>query len=97
MDDKLELELLFVIVKFLFIWKIDEVGFIICCCGEGILELKCVFFDGWVLELVKKVEEIVEVNKFFDLFEMVIERCFCFDFEGYIDMDINKNVLKVVC
>lgn len=46
----------------------------------------------------KKVEETVETNnKPFDLPEMVTERCPCFDSEGHIDMDTNRNVLKAAC
>ncbi|WZY96128.1 hypothetical protein YC2023_068457 [Brassica napus] len=96
-DDKLEPEPLLAIVKPPSTWKTDEVGLITCCCGEGILELKRVLPDGWVSELVKKVEETVEANKLFDLPEMATERCPCFDSEGHIDMDTNKNVLKAAC
>ncbi|KAF8091512.1 hypothetical protein N665_0444s0026 [Sinapis alba] len=93
-DDKLDPESLLAIVKPPSTWKADEVGIITCCCGEGILELKRVLPDGWVSDLVKKVEETVEANKLFDLPEMATGRCPCFNSEGHIDMDNNKNVLK---
>ncbi|XP_056842321.1 LOW QUALITY PROTEIN: lysine-specific demethylase JMJ25 [Raphanus sativus] len=79
-------------------WKTNEAGIITCYCGDRVLELKCVLPDDWVSELVKKVEETVETNnKPFDLPEMVTERCPCFDSEGHIDMDTNRNVLKAAC
>ncbi|KAF3606433.1 hypothetical protein DY000_02051199 [Brassica cretica] len=96
-DDKLEPESLLAIVKPPSTWKTDEVGIITCCCGEGVLELKRVLPDGWVSDLVKKVEETVEANKLFDLPEMATERCPCFNSEGHIDMDTNKNLLKAAC
>ncbi|KAJ0234069.1 Lysine-specific demethylase JMJ25 [Hirschfeldia incana] len=96
-DDKLKQESLLAIVKSPSTWKADEVGIITCCCGEGILELKRVLPDGWVSDLVKKVEETVEANKLFGLPEIVTEKCPCFNSEGHIDMDTNKSLLKAAC
>ncbi|KAJ4893118.1 Lysine-specific demethylase JMJ25 [Raphanus sativus] len=96
-DDKLELDSLLAIVKSSSTWKADQVGIITCCCGEGFLELKSILPDGWVSELVKKVEETVEANNLFDLPEMATERCPCFNSEGHIDIETNKNLLKAAC
>ncbi|CAH8290844.1 unnamed protein product [Eruca vesicaria subsp. sativa] len=96
-DDNLDLESSLAIVKSPSTWKADETGIITCYCGEGILELKRVLPDGFVSELVKKVEEIVEANKLFDLPELATKRCPCFNSEGHIDMETNKNLLKAAC
>lgn len=73
-------------------WKANEAGIITCYCGAGDLKLKRILPDGFVSNLVKKVEETDEASKLLDLPEMVVERCPCFNSEGHIDMDNNKSL-----
>ncbi|CAH2054604.1 unnamed protein product [Thlaspi arvense] len=83
-------------VKHPSMWKANEAGSIACYCGAGDLELRRILPDGYVSDLVKKVEENAEASKLLDLPEKVMERCPCFNSEGHIDMDNNKS-LKAAC
>ncbi|ESQ49270.1 hypothetical protein EUTSA_v10020080mg [Eutrema salsugineum] len=92
-DDKLNSE---DCVKHPSMWKANEAGIITCYCGAGDLELKRILPDGWVSDLVKKVEETAEASKLLDTREMVTGQCPCFNSESHIDMDKNKS-LQAAC
>ncbi|XP_023642647.1 lysine-specific demethylase JMJ25 isoform X2 [Capsella rubella] len=77
-------------------WKVNEAGIITCHCGDEGLVLKRLLPDGWVSDLLKKVEKLAEAGELFDLPETVLERCPCFKSNGHIDMD-NGNLLKAAC
>ncbi|XP_068652803.1 lysine-specific demethylase JMJ27-like [Aristolochia californica] len=69
----------------------------ICCppqnlggCGEGLLELECLFPPDRVQELEKKAEEIMESREFAPLFPSVSNKCSCFSMDGKIVSD-HKN------
>ncbi|EOA29811.1 hypothetical protein CARUB_v10012905mg [Capsella rubella] len=78
------------------LWKANEAGNITCHCGAKGLVLKRLLPDGWVSDLVKKVEKLAEAGELLDLPETVLERCPCFKSDGHIDMD-NGNLLKAAC
>ncbi|XP_059656249.1 lysine-specific demethylase JMJ29-like isoform X2 [Cornus florida] len=56
-------------------------------CGHGILELKCIFPEDWLSELLVKAEEIATTYKLKDVPEIHDQRCSCFNSMGEIDMD----------
>ncbi|XP_075477051.1 lysine-specific demethylase JMJ27-like isoform X3 [Primulina tabacum] len=69
-------------------WRSTDVGAIPCPppgaggCGEGILELQCIFPDNWVSELLLKVEEINRKQGFKDVPENCEQECSCSKFMG---------------
>ncbi|CAA7050954.1 unnamed protein product [Microthlaspi erraticum] len=77
-------------------WKANEAGIISCYCGAGDLKLRRILPDGWVSDLVKRVEETAEAKRLLDVPEMVMERCPCFNSQGHTGMDNNKS-LKAAC
>ncbi|XP_012835107.1 PREDICTED: lysine-specific demethylase JMJ25-like [Erythranthe guttata] len=68
-------------------WRSVEVGIIPCPpqwfggCGEGTLELKCIFPENWVLKLLSRVGELVKGQDFEDLLK-TCEECPCVNFFG---------------
>ncbi|EYU23675.1 hypothetical protein MIMGU_mgv1a020177mg [Erythranthe guttata] len=68
-------------------WRSVEVGIIPCPpqwfggCGEGILELKCIFPENWVLKLLSRAGELVKGQDFEDL-PKTCEECPCLNFFG---------------
>ncbi|XP_010486329.1 PREDICTED: lysine-specific demethylase JMJ25-like isoform X2 [Camelina sativa] len=78
------------------LWKANEAGMITCHCGAEGLKLKRLLPDGWVSDLLKKVEKLAAASELLDLPETVLERCPCFKSNGHIDMD-NGKLLKTAC
>ncbi|KAL3819472.1 hypothetical protein ACJIZ3_005377 [Penstemon smallii] len=60
-------------------WKSTETGIIKCCCGEGILELKCIFKDGWVSELLSRAEKLASRDEVADVTKKFEQKCLCLD------------------
>ncbi|XP_068306087.1 lysine-specific demethylase JMJ29-like [Pyrus communis] len=66
-----------------FEWKPNDNGSIPCPpkdmggCGDGILELRCVFPENHLMELVKKAEEIDETYKLMNASETAAGMCSC--------------------
>uniref|UniRef100_A0A2P2J9I2 Uncharacterized protein MANES_14G044400 n=1 Tax=Rhizophora mucronata TaxID=61149 RepID=A0A2P2J9I2_RHIMU len=65
-------------------WKANENGSILCSCGNGLLELKCLY-PTLVSELVKKAEEIAKRCKHV-MTNAPVKQCACFDPNGHVDM-----------
>ncbi|XP_058216306.1 lysine-specific demethylase JMJ25-like isoform X2 [Rhododendron vialii] len=84
-------------VKLMFEWKANENGSIPCPpvkmggCGCGNLELKCMYREDWVAELLMKVEEIA--NDLTDEPESSSLVCPCSNEAGEIDV-CNNNLRK---
>lgn len=68
-------------------WRSAERGVITCPqkslggCGEGILELNCIFPNDWVSNLLHRAEELARKHDFEDL-PMKFEECPCLKFSG---------------
>ncbi|XAR73634.1 hypothetical protein NMG60_11007671 [Bertholletia excelsa] len=81
------------------VWNIKETGDIPCPpeemggCGNDHLDLKCMFPEGWVSELKKKVEKLVESHMFANVPEIFKEHCSCFTSDGEFDTG-NGNLRK---
>ncbi|KAG8362690.1 hypothetical protein BUALT_BualtUnG0050400 [Buddleja alternifolia] len=77
-------------------WRSTEKGIIPCPpklvggCGEGILELKCIFPDNWVSNLLLKAEELVGKQDLEDLPKFFDEECSCLKFLGENVTDSDK-------
>ncbi|XP_020535108.1 lysine-specific demethylase JMJ25 isoform X2 [Jatropha curcas] len=78
-----------------FEWKANEDGSIVCGCGFGILELKCLFSEYWVSELVKRAEVVAQRYEL-DEVKNPAERCACFNSKGDLDLE-NSQLLKAAC
>ncbi|PIN05090.1 putative transcription factor 5qNCA, contains JmjC domain [Handroanthus impetiginosus] len=67
-------------------WRSTETGMIPCPpegvagCGEGFLELKCIFPDNWVSNLLLKAEELTRTHDFEDLPKNFEQECSCLKF-----------------
>ncbi|KAA8531269.1 hypothetical protein F0562_005972 [Nyssa sinensis] len=77
-------------------WKAKENGSIHCPpesmggCGRGILELKCIFPEDWVSELLVKAKEIAKRYEHKDMPESPSQWCSCFNSVGAIDIGSEK-------
>ncbi|KAG7942352.1 hypothetical protein I3843_16G098700 [Carya illinoinensis] len=77
-------------------WKSKEDGSIPCPskdmggCGQGILELRCVFSENFVADLVKKAEEIAKSCKLMDVAATSLQRCLCFNSVGEVDFSNDR-------
>ncbi|WOL12791.1 lysine-specific demethylase JMJ25-like isoform X1 [Canna indica] len=82
-------------------WKVNMDGSIPCApeslggCGGGILELRTVFSNDQVSNLVKKVEELLQIYKKMDLPILAEQGCSCSIPEGRND-SINSRVINRV-
>lgn len=78
-------------------WKIDEHGSIFCPpesmggCGQGVLELKQVLPDNWVLNMLAKAEQLYELYKLKDMPNME-QWCSCSNLS--CDNIARKNIIK---
>ncbi|CAL9161327.1 unnamed protein product [Musa hybrid cultivar] len=72
-------------------WKTQSDGSIPCPpqsmggCGSGILELRTLFPDGWVSDLVLKAEELVHTYRCMNITRVLEQGCSCFTSEGVVD------------
>lgn len=79
-------------------WKANENGSILCPpidlggCGND-LELRCMFDENWVAELVIKAEEIAKVHNLEHMPESSEQMCTCYNSLGEIDT-INNQLRK---
>ncbi|KAF5445587.1 hypothetical protein F2P56_034630, partial [Juglans regia] len=77
-------------------WKSKEDGSIPCPskdmggCGLGILELRCVFSENFISDLVKKAEEIARSCKLMDVAATSLQRCLCFNSVGEVDFSNDR-------
>ncbi|XAR73094.1 hypothetical protein NMG60_11006936 [Bertholletia excelsa] len=73
-------------------WKAKEDGSIPCPpkhlggCGHNMLELKCMFLNDWVSELLLKAEEISKTYNLDDKLKYFSHRCPCSNEAGEIDV-----------
>ncbi|XP_031382785.1 lysine-specific demethylase JMJ25-like isoform X2 [Punica granatum] len=73
-------------------WKANEDGTIPCPreliggCGDGLLELRCMFSDNWVSQLVNKAEELIKSYHYTESLEASGEKCSCFTPDGAVDL-----------
>ncbi|KAG2667822.1 hypothetical protein I3760_15G132800 [Carya illinoinensis] len=87
-------------IKSKFEWKAKEDGSIPCPpedmggCGHGTLELRCMFSENPIAELVKHAEEIAGTYKLMDVAATPLQRCLCFNSVGEIDLS-NDRLRKV--
>lgn len=85
-------------MKSKFEWKAKEDGSIPCPleamggCGHGTLELRCMFSENPIAELVKRAEEIAGTCK--HLAPTPLQQCMCFNSVGEIDLS-NDRLRKV--
>lgn len=70
-------------------WKANEDGRIVCRCGLGYLDLKCLFPGNWVSELVMRAEDVAQRYEI-NTAKTPVERCVCFDSSGDIDIASNQ-------
>ncbi|KAI3451667.1 hypothetical protein Pfo_008332 [Paulownia fortunei] len=76
-------------------WRSTERGIIPCPpqwvggCGEGILELNCIFPDNWVSKLLLRAEELARTQDFENLHKN-FEECSCLKFLGENAIDSDK-------
>ncbi|URE04994.1 JmjC domain containing protein [Musa troglodytarum] len=72
-------------------WKTQSDGSVPCPlqsmggCGSGILELRTLFPDGWVSDLVLKAEELVHTYRCMNITRILEQGCSCFTSEGVVD------------
>lgn len=59
-------------------------------CGHSFLELRCMFSENDVSELVKKAEEIAQTYKFMHAAGTSSQQCSCSDSAGVLDLSSNK-------
>ncbi|GAV72265.1 JmjC domain-containing protein/Myb_DNA-bind_3 domain-containing protein, partial [Cephalotus follicularis] len=74
-------------------WKANDDGSISCYCGDGILELKCMFPENFVSELAKKADDIAGSLGLANISRIPEERCLCFNYIGDVGMSGGK-ILK---
>ncbi|XP_062107930.1 lysine-specific demethylase JMJ26-like isoform X2 [Humulus lupulus] len=80
-------------------WKANDDGRIPCPpkdmqgCGDGLLELRCIFSENFVSELVKKGEEIAETYSLIDMSETPGQQCLCNSARDVSDLN-NGTVRK---
>ncbi|XP_028065256.1 lysine-specific demethylase JMJ25-like isoform X2 [Camellia sinensis] len=78
-------------------WKTNKNGSL-CCptkkmggCGRHLLELKCLFFEDWVSDLLKKAEDIAKMHNLFVMPRTSLQRCSCFNSLGVINLGSGKS------
>ncbi|TYI94679.1 hypothetical protein E1A91_D02G222000v1 [Gossypium mustelinum] len=77
-------------------WKVNENGTIRCPpkdlggCGNGLLELRCMFGEHAVIELTRKAEEITKALNLDHVLEVSNKQCPCYNSMGEADIDNNK-------
>lgn len=65
------------------VWKANEDGTIPCPpellggCGGSLLELRCLFLDSWISQLVDKAKELMKSFDFIEPLEASCENCSC--------------------
>lgn len=73
-------------------WKANKDGTIPCPpkllggCGGGLLELRCMFPNNWVSQLVNKAEELIKSFDFIESSEALGDKCSCFTPDGLVDL-----------
>ncbi|GLU12794.1 hypothetical protein SLE2022_294530 [Rubroshorea leprosula] len=83
-------------VSEIYLWKANENGSIPCPskdfggCGDGLLELMCMFEENAVVELVGKAERIAMALDLKQMSESLKEQCSCYNSVGEIDVENNK-------
>ncbi|XP_038689600.1 lysine-specific demethylase JMJ25-like isoform X2 [Tripterygium wilfordii] len=73
-------------------WKANKDGSILCHCGHGILELKSMFPENWVSDLVRKADDVAKAYKLVDTVRLPGAQCLCF--EANASKDIQHEDLK---
>ncbi|KAI3430167.1 JmjC domain-containing protein [Psidium guajava] len=77
-------------------WKAKDDGIIPCPpeimggCGNGLLELRCIFLDNPLSDLVEKAEELVQGYDYLEIQEDPGHRCSCFTSDGTVDLTSDK-------
>ncbi|CAL5398686.1 unnamed protein product [Camellia sinensis] len=83
-------------------WKAKKDGSIPCPpenmggCGVGILELRYLFPEAWVSDLVKKADDTIKMRKLYDMPRTPLQVCSCFNSSGDIDLGSGKS-RKAAC
>ncbi|KAI8022338.1 Lysine-specific demethylase JMJ25 [Camellia lanceoleosa] len=83
-------------------WKAKKDGSIPCPpenmggCGVGILELRYLFPEDWVSDLVKKADDTTKMCKLYDMPRTPLQVCSCFNSSGDIDLGSGKS-RKAAC
>ncbi|PIA35430.1 hypothetical protein AQUCO_03500063v1 [Aquilegia coerulea] len=84
------------------VWKVEKDGRLSCPpkefggCGSGRLELIRIFPEDWVLEIIKKAEEVATRHVPLLDHEASTQWCTCFNAVGEIDLR-NKKLSKAAC
>ncbi|OMO62493.1 hypothetical protein COLO4_33053 [Corchorus olitorius] len=77
-------------------WKANENGSIPCApedlggCGNGLLELRCLFKEDEVVQLAEKAEVIAKALNLGNVLESPKQQCACYNSIGEIDLCTNK-------
>ncbi|XP_022726110.1 lysine-specific demethylase JMJ25-like [Durio zibethinus] len=80
-------------------WKANENGSIPCPpkdfggCGNGLLEVRCMFTEHAVVELTEKAEEIAKALNLEHVLEFSNQQCPCYNSVGEVDIG-NNNLRK---
>ncbi|KAF7132499.1 hypothetical protein RHSIM_Rhsim09G0070900 [Rhododendron simsii] len=83
-------------------WKAKKNGSIPCPpkklggCGHGLLELRCLFPENWVSDLVKKAEDVAKLHKPYAMPRTSLQCCSCFSSLGDIYLGSSKS-RKAAC
>ncbi|KAL7163015.1 hypothetical protein ACSBR2_039170 [Camellia fascicularis] len=78
-------------------WKTNKNGSLRCPtkkmggCGRHLLELKCLFFEDWVSDLLKKAEDIAKMHNLYVMPRTSLQRCSCFNSLGVINLGSGKS------
>ncbi|CAL5427418.1 unnamed protein product [Camellia sinensis] len=78
-------------------WKTNKNGSLRCPtkkmggCGRHLLELKCLFFEDWVSDLLKKAEDIAKMHNLFVMPRTSLQRCSCVNSLGVINLGSGKS------
>ncbi|KAK6282119.1 hypothetical protein POUND7_015944 [Theobroma cacao] len=77
-------------------WKANENGSIPCApkdldgCGNGLLELRCMFTENAIFELTEKAEKIAKALNLGNVLEVSNQQCPCYNSMGEVDTGNGK-------
>ncbi|VFQ77491.1 unnamed protein product [Cuscuta campestris] len=79
-------------IRLLSKWKVMKNGNISCNCGDGILELKSIFHDNWISELVMRAEDAIRSLNLGEANTNAVQYCSCLTSTGEQDLSGEKSI-----